>query len=133
MISSSKEKDRYWKEFLEAHPYKRETVSEARELLLQTAEYFESTDRSERDIRVGLEQVLERASVLKVNKPKVHVLPIYRWMAAAASLAMLMGFFSWYFFTMSDGLTAYTTDFGEWKTVTLLDGSVVKLNAMRLL
>lgn len=128
VIFRSKEKDRYWKEFLEAHPHKKETVKEAREFLLQTAKYFESTDRSERDIRVGLEQVLESASVLKINKPKVHVLPIYRWMAAA-SLAMLMGFFSWYFFTMSDGLTAYTTDFGEWKTVTLLDGSVVKLNA----
>ena len=59
------------------------------------------------------------------NKPKVRALNI-KWIASIA--AMLLFFFGFYQFLGSDGVLT-STSFGEHKTVALLDGSEVILNA----
>ncbi|MGI9543174.1 MAG: FecR family protein [Cyclobacteriaceae bacterium] len=132
VMAPSEEQGRYWRTFLLAYPHKKEPIKEAKAFLLGLGGYFESTDISERELQIKLGRVLERGSNPKEaskKKPKVRIFPVYQRIAVAASVAALLGFFGWYFFVGLDGMTTYRTDFGQWETVELPDGSVVELHA----
>ena len=124
----------FWSEFLDAYPEKAEIVKEATEILVATQEYMGTNEVNEEDLQIGLGIVLEKASSLE-KKPSNHstskqrnmLFTPYRWAMIAATL--VIGLVGGYLYYSSSGLTTYTTDFGEWKTVVLPDGSKVDLNA----
>jgi len=131
VLAPTKERDEFWDDFLKANPEKQEEIEEAREFLLDTRTYFESNNIEESEIHIDLGRVLERTTANRQTqfKPKLQISTIYRPMAAAAAMALLLGFFGWYVFGFQSGLRTYVTDFAEWKTLQLPDGSEVKLNA----
>jgi len=118
----------FWDEFLETYPEKIEVVNEAREFLLVSRNYFETNDLSEEDLQIGLGKVSEKISDYAPESKHLFLLPgPYRQAMVAASVVIVL-VSSFLFFT-SNGLTTYTTDFGEWKSVELPDGTRVDLNA----
>ena len=123
----------FWNEFLQRYPEKTEMVKEAREFLWASRNYFESSDSTEKEIQAGFQGFMDQADISiktadKLVDTKHRTLsPSYRWAMVAASILVLV-VASFLFFTTS-GPTTYTTDFGEWKTVELPDGSKVDLNA----
>ncbi|GJM27461.1 MAG: iron dicitrate transporter FecR [Cyclobacteriaceae bacterium] len=124
-VANPGEHDTFWKKFVQAFPEKTETVNQAREFLLATRIYFETSDVSVQQIEEGLQQVLQQAPKDQANQ---RWLPIsIRWVAAASILLLCLT--GAYFYFLSSDLTTYTTDYGEWKSVELPDGSKVQLNA----
>ena len=117
----------FWNEFLENYPEKLEVVNEARELLLATKEYAETEELGQAELQQGWNQVLAKVSEDEPdNQVSLFSSPI-RWAMVAATV--LIAVVGGYLYFTSSGLTTYTTDFGEWKTVILPDGSQVDLNA----
>lgn len=130
----SDDNERYWTEFLRIHPDKQKIVLEAREFLLEVNSHFEETDLSKEDVQNKLDQILFKVSENKADVKSTEnrikkFWPIYYRQVVAASVIFVIGFLGWYQFADHSGLTTYSTDYGEWKSVTLPDGSKVNLNA----
>jgi len=128
VMNPSNEDHVFWDEFLETYPGKIPVVNEASEFLLVTQNYFEASDLSKEDLQVDLSKVLEKASGYRSESKHRFLISVpYRWAMVAASV--VIGLVGYYFFIMPSGLVTYSTDFGEWKSVELPDGSKVDLNA----
>ena len=130
----SEDNRRYWNEFLTTYPDRENVVLEAREFLLEINKHFERTDLSQEAVQNKLDKILFKVSANKAGvKPtenKIKKLwPIYYRQVVAASVIFLVGFLGWYQFADHSGLITYSTDYAEWKSVTLPDGSKVNLNA----
>ncbi len=72
------------------------------------------------DTEAALEKVNRKLNN-EQSKPKVRRL---RWLAAAASIAVIFGLFTFF-----NATKTYTTGIGEKQTIALADGSVIELNA----
>lgn len=77
--------------------------------------------------RETLFRTMEKAKSKK--EARLHKQKLTRRMTIAASICLLLAFFSWLWLKPDDRLQTIATGFGEWKTVELPDGSIVKLNA----
>ena len=128
VIDPTDEDHIFWDEFFVQFPEKIVVVNEAKEFLLATQNYFKVNDLSKEDLKTGLGKILEKAYDKQTLGKRRFVIPVpYRWAMVAATF--VIGLVSGYFYYTSSGLTTYTTDFGEWKSVELPDGSKVDLNA----
>lgn len=118
----------FWDEFLETNPEKLEVIDQARDFLLATRNYFGADEFGKEDLQIGLGKVLGKASGSQPASKRRFLIPVsYRWGMAAASV--VVGLVGWYLFFASTGPTTYSTDFGEWQSIVLPDGSKVDLNA----
>ena len=128
--SPTPEDDSFWKLFLAQHPHQRDAVVEAR-LLVSRLKVNAETASSEQ-----LQQLWNR--IQGETQPntvanRMRVVSLWRswatpmrWAAVWAGLLLLTGV-AYYQFSYSS-TTRYETAYGETKTVTLPDGSVVTLN-----
>ncbi|MCB0629637.1 MAG: FecR domain-containing protein [Lewinella sp.] len=145
VFSPTRKQDAFWKGFVAIYPEKEKAVIEAREFLLGTKKYFDQIGADEQEIQNKLQEVLDRASAkTKADPQSGHVVRITnsgqrqttgkkqrfsrRW-AIAASIALVLCTVSWFWFSNTERTLTYSTNYGEWKTVVLPDGSTVQLNA----
>jgi transmembrane sensor len=123
-----------WDNWIASHPHKKETIEEARRLVLLMN--FKSHSLPDTQIS-GLWQQMERRIEQKENagvkqRQPPRVVPLYsrNWYKVAAVLVGFLLISSWYFFFSGlYNITRYTTRYGEVKTILLPDGSSVVLNA----
>ncbi len=143
VFSPTEEEQIFWQNFLTIYPHKQVVVQEARTFLQGTIEFFDRQKANEQQFQERLENVLERVDGSRVKSDQIIdeavtpgdprlVRKQQRFQASriaiAASIVLLLAFGGW-FFTIYLGSTVYTTNFGEWKTIELPDGTTVQLNA----
>lgn len=118
----------YWNTVLKEHPEHQEVIEQARMLLLDMQEHFGSYELTAASVEKKLEAQLEQlGSPKKLGKsPLISWAGRYRLMAAASVLLLLIAGVLWW--TQQTKLV-YATNFGEWETAELPDGSIVKLNS----
>ncbi|MEQ9440870.1 MAG: FecR domain-containing protein [Cyclobacteriaceae bacterium] len=131
------ENNAYWQEFLRLHPEAAEDIEEARNLILQLD--FHEEPRSEATKqrikstidRAIQEKALPKEALLPPEIPPFRKIAYPRqWIGVAASLTGVILLAVAYFIAFQPWEpTEYTTTYGETKTVTLPDQSVVTLNA----
>lgn len=145
---STPETERFWNEFIDRHPDKRPLIAEARLLVSRLKVNAETAspeqmqqlwERIRQDIQPGMATPAEAMT----SEPETPVVPLrtaslrraslrsrwsqpVRWAAVWVGLLLLAGL-AYYRFGY-DRTTQYQTAYGEKKTVTLPDGSVVTLN-----
>ena len=130
VLQTSPESDAFWEKFLVQYPQQVKPVTDAREFLRGTQEHFQQFDKSPEEIEEKLQQVLDRERIKSLSAPvKSHGRRRFIRYAVAASLALLISLAGWYGINYANRFTVHSTQFGEWKTVQLPDGSRVELNA----
>jgi len=110
----------YWRKFLAMHPHQTEEVFHAREVLSGIRKHFERKPVSEPLIESHFKDTVARIGSRRMRR-RLQIGSI------AAAVLLLITFLYW--FSLPPHTVVYTTQFGEWKTITLPDGSVVQLNA----
>jgi ferric-dicitrate binding protein FerR (iron transport regulator) len=124
----------YWKHFQEHHPEARQPIAEARNFLLKLN--FEEQPRSEavkQRIRQNIHNAINTTEmqIPATNHPyqRKEIRYYQPWIRVAASLTAFILIVGGYLFFRETPNTRYTTGFGQTKTISLPDGSMVKLNA----
>ncbi len=131
--------DRFWNHFLEFCPHMRETVEEARIFLESMYEIHRRTNFDNEILTQKANKLLDesrqQSPVVTPPSSQHNTSPHVSskrtiWWSMAASILLVAGMAV---FWMSERLEptyqVIRTDFGEWKTIELPDGSVVELNA----
>lgn len=131
IFSPSSYHNKFWKEFLIAHPEHKDTVMEAKQFLSSSKLYFETNDKSNDEIEASLNKIIEhtKSPANKKSKTRTKRLQLNKKMAIAASLALLIIAGFWYKMAIANHTQSYATDYAEWKTIELPDASTVQLNA----
>ena len=124
--------DKYWQDFLVAHPGQKENIQQARQLLGAIDTYFDETDDTaiDENFAAALKETLHHTKKQAATKTK-RVRLFRTWAAVAASLLIIIGscFGIWKTYFNETTPLYYAADYGEWKTITLPDASIVYLNA----
>ena len=130
VLKPQTESDAFWEKFLKENPDSEKTVKEAREFLLGTQEHYQQFDKSPEEIEENLEEVLSHTKVKSLSQPATSMKRrrLLRY-SVAATMALLLSFAGWYGIHFLNSTAVHSTQYGEWKTVQLPDGSTVKLNA----
>ncbi len=122
----------FWEHYITRYPEQKETIFRARVLLLEMKHYFGQSAKDASEIQTHLQEVLEFSerdqAEISIQGKKSSWRKPHIW-AIAASLLLLLGLFSWIWINQEYGKQHFATGYGEWKTVDLPDGSLVKLNA----
>ncbi|MCB0686687.1 MAG: FecR family protein [Saprospiraceae bacterium] len=120
----------FWEQWLKNNPQKKELVDEAIELI-KGVEFrpLEVSDRSIDSALEKLNQRIDREKSIEETRSRVTRVRRRKFIGIAASIVLLLTFGAWFFYAGHPEMVTYTTGYGEWKTITLPDGSVVKLNA----
>lgn len=131
--SPTPETSDFWATFVAQHPHQRDTILEARLLVSRLTVNVEIASPEQLQLlwnRIRSETQPDAANRL-ADRPRV--VPLWRYGAAPMRRAavwvglLLLAGLAWYQFGY-DPATRYQTAYGETKTVTLPDGSVVTLN-----
>lgn len=120
----------FWSEWIQNNPGKKELVDEAI-MLIQGVEFSPlEISGSQIDRALGRlnRNIDQRKSTSQKSKGKggQNRLPYY---LIAASVLIILTVGLWFHFGSHINMVTYSTGYAEWKTITLPDGSVVKLNA----
>ena len=120
-----------WMAVLAQFPEQSQNIEQARLLLLALAKQANSArsnTKVDETFVASLQQTMQTA-VLAQNQRTMRMRFIRRW-SVAASILLVLGTMTWLWLQpFSTQTLVYHTAYGEWKTVTLPDGSIVKLNA----
>lgn len=122
------ERDSFWHSFMETYPHKRETIHEARTFLQSNQAYFTRHAVSEEELDSKWKALYDRHKETVERTPKTSRRIPGRWISAA-SILLLLALGVWVVLNPWQSQVVYATDFGEWKTIDLPDGSQVLLNA----
>lgn len=124
---SDKNINSYWELWISENPYKKETVDKAREILLNL-EFREKPVKPE----TIEEEWLEVHNSLKLGtRKKDNVLNLNNfqsWQKIAASIVLVLAAGLGIYFYNLNQYASYTTAYGETKSITLPDKSLVTLN-----
>jgi len=130
VYAPNQELDVFWEKVLAQYPEQTQNTEQARTLLLafkQQAEAAQGKSTVDENFATTLQQTLQASAQQSEHRVR-RLNIIHRWsVAAAIFLAIVV--LSWLWFKPSAQNLVYQTAYGEWKTVNLPDGSVVKLNA----
>lgn len=131
VLSPTPGHDAFWEQFMATYPDKAEIVAEARAFLLGTREYFDEQGVSKQTVEKRLQELLDKSVAgMAPQRDKHKIRRLSRRWALAAAIAMVMGLLSWWWLSQSQpNIQTISSNFGEWKNVTLPDGSTVRLNA----
>ena len=132
VISGDKSLDFFWQAYLKKYPVQESKMEEARQLIMNTHNYFhkkaEEITPPIDDFKSKLKANFEEEKMPPLPKTKSNLFLLYKLTAAACIL--LIGIFSIYYFQVdTKSQVEYTTSNGEWKEITLPDGTLVELNA----
>lgn len=132
VLSPSEEDEAIWQDFLVDHPDKGAAMEEARLLILGTKTAFDRSPVSYDERSQYFEEVKDKAQhpspIVSAPPAPLRRITRRRW-AVAAVILCLLGIGGWWLALPPSETVTYATTYGEWKTVSLPDGSEVKLNA----
>jgi transmembrane sensor len=126
------ESNRQWRTFFRLYPEQKSIAAQARLILLEMKDYFQPADLRNKPIDDAFVAELKKKveTEREVMEAKIHRRVFIRRLSIAASLLLLVGFFSWFWLSKADQDTQIiTTGYGERQTLELPDGSIVALNA----
>jgi len=128
VLAPTPEANAFWRQFLQTYPHQRQYVEEARLLLALRVDWQEVTPG----------QSLASFHRLEARLPREPVRPWWKrpaiWYPVAAVLTLLLvSAGAWWAMFGQAGGTRYRTGFGQTRTITLPDQSVVALNANSVL
>lgn len=131
IIQPDEKTNDFWNNWLEANPEKRETVNEAREVLLNI-KFKEDIPKSEQ-IQNALRRNLSKINSLAVNKEirsKVISINTIRNLARIAAVFIGVAIVAALLYSnWKNAKTIVATNYGQIKTIMLPDGSEITLNA----
>ncbi len=117
--------DAFWTDFLAEHPHQRHAVAEARKLVQAVrVDWREVSPKQSEQSYLKFEAKLDALTA----PPSRYLLPSWTRTAAAVALLVVSLAAGWYFYR-EGGRTVYRTRYGEIRTLTLPDQSIVTLNA----
>ncbi len=140
VLAPSDEADVFWQNFLTIYPHKEGVMEEAKAFLQGTKDFFEQQGASKEQLEQELQKVFQRGILKKPtpthrfnhDRPRLRkfrkINSVRVWMVAA-SVAFVLGICGWLWSSYMSQTILYATDFGEWRTIELADGSSVQLNA----
>ena len=132
----------FWEDWLEQHPYKKEEVDEAKELIFAVLEQkYIPGDALQREVWNRINGTLAKDAVELKNNDKKRVVIWRTWMTKAACVTILLGvsFFGWKFYrepqlqsldntpSNEKGLVLYENYNSSAKTIVLSDGTSILL------
>ena len=124
--------DFFWTAYANRYPEQEEKMEEARQLLLSTHNYFhrqaEQIDIPELVQTQQISEELSGGKIAPLTRSSAHKFRYYKIAAACIILLTIAVSYSLYHSSI-DPQIHYVTGHGEWKEVTLPDGSLVELNA----
>ncbi|MEM7374825.1 MAG: FecR domain-containing protein [Bacteroidota bacterium] len=128
VLKPGPETEAVWREFCLKNPDSEALAEEAKELVLSVSSFFEKKsperdqleNRFRKVIQSSQDQVQQSSSIRRLS---------YKKLAIAASILLLLGILGGIWLTQPIQYQTYATTYGEWQTIKLEDGSVVKLNA----
>ncbi len=129
VLSPTSRSEQYWKGFLTSYPHKAAHIYEAKILVLAINTHFDKAEISSNQKNQYFDQVLQDAELAQQRpSPASRSVFLHKWaIAASALLIVFMVIFIWRHYQPQ--YEVYQTQYGEWKTFILPDGSDVKLNA----
>ena len=131
--------DSFWSSLMEKHPSLQNNIIEARELILDIHSVFEKDIIKNCDDEKDSEEFIklleeEIQSQNKSNSNRDNPIRLISFSRRTWTVAVSIAVLIYFMINQRDlSTTQYSTTFGEWKTITLPDGSVVELNANSLL
>lgn len=121
------ENRRFWERWQREHPEKKVTLEEARQLVRLV--HFETVQPTSQQI----ESLWNTITAGNAQRQEQNVRPLYwghAWQKVAAAVTLLLvALGTWWVVRNMTSKTEYRTAYGEIKTITLPDQSVVTLNA----
>ena len=122
--------DRFWRHYLLEYPQQADALNSAKSVLFEMQQYFRSVSvqplPGQVEFKSRLIDSMEQAKSTQVTgRHKTR----NRIFAIAAGLILLVGISGLIWNQHTSRYLTYSTGFEEWKTLTLPDASVVKLNA----
>jgi transmembrane sensor len=123
VLQPTPETNAYWEGYLAAHPRQRKSIEQAR-LLVQAmrVNWHPVSEEQSRESYQRLEEKLFRSKSIPLWSNRIY-------QVAAAVALLLVAFSAWFILNQFTGKTTYQTAYGELRTITLPDQSVVTLNA----
>lgn len=128
VLNPNSESEDFWREFLAETPEQRETLEEARKLLLEFTDYYQQEVQKVSEERASA-SFKELEAKMQKYRPTLQI-SRKQWIAwsAAACVLLLLGV-TLFFLPKAENPIVYTTGNGERTTVQLPDQSEVQLNA----
>lgn len=131
VLQPTSEMEGWWQALFTHYPEQQKVAERARVLLLEMKDYFQPTDLESKSLDesfiAALKEQMEDANhtkVIHMNRRK-----LLQRFAIAASIVFMFGTVLWFWLIKPQQMQVIATNYGEWKTQTLPDGSEVKLNA----
>ncbi len=132
---TTKEKDQLWKAYIKANPTAGAKLESAKKIILGIEWHYEEglpddaiPDPNFAKLLTNIVRLDQAEQKRTLTKPKVQ----RRW-AIAATIALFLSVGLWFLVgentNTSEEWVVHTTAYGEWKNLTLPDGSKVSLNA----
>jgi transmembrane sensor len=93
ILYPTEERERYWQNFLAAHPEKKETAEKARTLLKAIAfkESWPTNEKVERSLTEALNTINHNGTKAPVYSMRSQLKPLYKWIAAAVLVFVVGG------------------------------------------
>lgn len=124
-LGETPEMNEQWDTFFDLYPRQKEIATRACVILQEMKDYFQPESSENKPLDEAFIFMLKN----EVRSKSRRRLFLQR-LSIAASLLLLVGFFSWYLLNFQgDAMQVYVTQYGERKTFELPDGSIVSLNA----
>ncbi|RRB15028.1 FecR family protein [Larkinella knui] len=126
ILNPTPERNQFWASVKALYPYQQATIEQARLLVGG----LESTWHpiSETDVQASFQRLRQKQIEQQPEPKRVFFRPVLFRYAASVSLVLLAGL-GWWFYNRTASPIEYKTAYGQIRTVTLPDGSVVTLNA----
>ena len=131
VLNPTPENNAFWEDFIQKHPEKSSLIQEAKNLIQGVYTYFGEEKTDSEKLRESFEKISQIADAKRTTKttPVFNLAFLNRRMSIAASIILLLGFMGGFWLYQQNSYQRFATDYGEWKTVSLPDGSTVQLNA----
>lgn len=126
------ESDQYWQQVLDAHPNQKENTEKAITLFKEMEAFFKPEELRSATINDQfVERLKQEAALTKHGRQRAVGRRVFlQRIAAAASVLILISLSLWFWVVQPNyGMQMVATGYGEWKTLTLPDGSKIQLNA----
>lgn len=124
------EKDQHWQAVFDRYPDLVPVAGQARQILMQMADFFQPEAIRQQDVDEQFVQHLQARmkATKRGNTSSSRRRKLRQSLAMAATFALLL-LSVWWWQGQQPSLQAVRTNYGEWKTLYLPDSSLVQLNA----
>jgi ferric-dicitrate binding protein FerR (iron transport regulator) len=127
----TQESDAFWQAWIEQNPERRHDIEQARQLILSI--YFKNNEPSAKDFYTGWQIINSEIESFEQQKKKRKTIAfdsLKTWQKLAASLVgIILLSTALMFFSRIFSTTQYATQYGQRRTITLPDSSLITINA----